>query len=93
VFLCIALAILQVLDLHSTLLAMRAGRSETNPLILWLIGHAGSTPAVIALKVAALGVLVGYYRIVRHFRRILWPSISLIPVCAAYITVVLNNYS
>jgi hypothetical protein len=92
-FLCIVLAVLQVLDLHSTLLAMQAGRSETNPLILWLIGQVGSTPAVVAFKATAVGVLVGYYLVVSRFRRMLWPSISLIPICAAYITVVLNNYS
>jgi hypothetical protein len=92
-FLCTVLALLQILDLHSTLLAMQAGRSEANPVIFWLIGHIGAMPAVAAFKAAALGVLVGYYLVVSRFRRMLWPSISLIPVCAAYVAVVLNNYS
>jgi hypothetical protein len=92
-FICIVLAFLQMLDLHSTLLAMQAGRSEANPLIFWLIGYFGSMPAMVACKAVALGVLVGYYLVVSRFRRMLWPSISLIPVCAAYVAVVLNNYS
>jgi hypothetical protein len=92
-FLCIVLALLQVLDLHSTLRAADAGRSETNPLILWAVAHVGFTPAVIAFKAAALAVIGGYYLVVSHFNRLLLPSMSLIPVCAAYIAVVLNNYS
>lgn len=92
-FLCIALVLLQVLDLHSSLQAESAGRSETNRLILWGIAHLGFAPAVIAFKAAALALIGGYYLIVRSFNRMLWQSISLIPVCAAYIAVVFNNYS
>lgn len=87
------LGALQALDLHSTLLAMRAGRFETNPLIIWLIGQLGAITALVVFKTAALGVLVGYYLVVRSFRRSLWPSVWLIPTCAVYVTAVLNNYS
>jgi hypothetical protein len=92
-FLCIALALLQVMDLHSSLLAAEAGRSELNPVILWLIAHVGFGPGVFTFKAVVLIVLGLYYRVVSGFDRMLWPSISLIPVCAAYIAVVLNNYS
>lgn len=92
-FMCILLALLQVLDLHSSLHAAGEGRSETNPLILWLVAHVGFSPAVVAFKTAALAVLAAYYHVVSGFNRMLWPSISLIPVCAAYVAVVLNNYS
>lgn len=92
-FLCVALAFLQVLDLHSSLRAAEAGRTETNPIILWAIAHIGFGPSVFAFKTAALLILALYYRVVSGFNRLLWPAISLIPVCAAYIAVVLNNYS
>ncbi|WP_371765557.1 DUF5658 family protein [Massilia sp.] len=92
-FLCIALAVLQVMDLHSSLRAAQSGRSELNPVILWLIAHVGFGPGVFAFKAVVLIVLGLYYRVVSGFNRMLWPSISLIPVCAAYIAVVLNNYS
>lgn len=92
-FLCIALAVLQVMDLHSSIKAAAAGRSELNPVILWLIAHVGFGPGVFAFKSVVLVVVAMYYRVVSRFDRMLWPSISLIPVCAAYIAVVLNNYS
>jgi len=92
-FLCAALALLQVLDLHSSLHAAEAGRYETNPVILWVIAHVGFGPGVFAFKAFALFILALYYRVVSGFDRMLWPAISLIPVCAAYIAVVLNNYS
>jgi hypothetical protein len=92
-FLCVALAFLQVLDLHSSLRAADTGRSETNPMILWAIAHIGFGPGVFVFKASALLILALYYRVVSGFDRMLWPSISLIPVCAAYIAVVLNNYS
>lgn len=92
-FLCVALAFLQVLDLHSSLRAAESGRTETNPVILWAIAHIGFGPGVLTFKAAALLILAVYYRVVSGFDRMLWPAISLIPVCAAYIAVVLNNYS
>lgn len=92
-FLCTVLVVLQVFDLHSSLRAAEAGRSETNPLILWLIGHLGFVSAVVTFKAFAAAVVGGYYLVVSTFERMLWPSISLIPVCAVYITVVVNNYS
>jgi hypothetical protein len=92
-FLCVALALLQVLDLHSSLRAAATGRSETNPMILWAIAHIGFKPGVFAFKASAIVILAVYYRVVSSFDRMLWPSISLMPVCAAYAAVVLNNYS
>jgi len=57
------------------------------------IAHIGFGPGVFVFKASALLILALYYRVVSGFDRMLWPSISLIPVCAAYIAVVLNNYS
>jgi hypothetical protein len=91
--LCIVLVLLQILDLHSTMRAYAAGRSETNPLILWLTGHLGLAPAVVLFKMCAATVIAGYYLVVSNFERTLWPSVSLIPVCAVYVTVIVNNYS
>jgi hypothetical protein len=92
-FLCIVLALLQLLDLHSTLRAASAGRTEANPIILSLIDWLGFVPAVFLFKAGAVAVVGGYYAVVSQFHRMFWPSISLIPVCAAYLTVVFNNYS
>lgn len=92
-FLCVVLAVLQILDLHSTLLAARLGRDELNPSILWLVSHLGFMPAVVAFKAMAVALITFYYLVVSTFKRMLWPAISLVPVCAAYVTVVINNYS
>jgi hypothetical protein len=85
--------LLQVLDLHSTLRAAGAGRSETNPMILWMTSHVGFTAAVTACKAAALAIIGSYYAAVSNFNRMRWPAITLIPVCVIYLAVVLNNYS
>jgi hypothetical protein len=90
--LCAALALLQVLDLHSTHLAAQAGRSETNPFILALAANVGFMPAVAAFKAGSIAVIGAYYLVIRTFKRTFWPAVSLIPVCAAYVTVVFNNY-
>jgi len=91
--LCLLLALLQVFDLHSTFHAAHNGRSETNPVLLWVISRIGFTPAMIVSKAAALFVIGVYYGVVSRFGRMLWPSISLVPVCGVYIAIVLNNYS
>lgn len=90
--LCIALAFLQLLDLHSSLHAAKMGRGETNPLILWAIGRIGFTHAIVAFKAASLAVLGIYYRVVRRFEQLLLPTLTLLPVCSAYVGVVLHNY-
>jgi hypothetical protein len=91
--LCLALVALQAFDLHSTLRAAAAGRSETNPLILWASAHLGFVPAVVALKTLAIAVIALYYLVVGRFQRTGLPAMSLVPVCAVYIAVVVNNYS
>lgn len=93
VYLCLVLAVLQLFDLHSTLRAAGGGRSETNPFVLLAIARFGFTPAVILFKVVALAIIGAYYRVVSRFDRTLWPSVSLLPVCATYLAIVLNNYS
>jgi hypothetical protein len=64
-----------------------------NPVMLWTMAYVGFVAAVIAFKAAALAILGAYYLVVSQFNRILLPSMSLVPVCAAYIAIVLNNYS
>ena len=90
--LCLLLALLQVLDLHSTLRAAHEGRTETNPALLWVIARVGFTLALFISKMAAFAITGAYYVVVSSFSRTLWLSISLVPVCVAYIAIVLNNY-
>jgi hypothetical protein len=91
--LCILLAILQLADLHSSLLAASLGRTETNPAIVWLIAKVGFVPAVLCFKAGALLLLWIYFRAVSGFERVTLPVITMAPVCAAYFLVVVNNYS
>lgn len=89
----VTLAVLQVLDFHSTLLAMREGRSETNPLILSVAGHIGLLPAVSVFKIAALFLTVAYFYYARDKKRGFFMSIPLYSVIFIYAITVLNNYS
>lgn len=91
--LCCLLALLQLLDLHSSLRAAGRGRIETNPAVVWGICHFGLTWALIAFKATALAIICAYHTIVGSFDRVLWPSIALLVVCAIYGVVVINNYS
>ena len=91
--LCLFLALLQILDLHSSLRAANAGRAETNPVILWAMPFVGFAPAVIVCKVTALAIIGAYHRVMSRANRKLQPVIVLAPVCAAYTVIVLNNYS
>ena len=87
------IAMLQVLDWHSTFRALGQGREELNPAILWLAGYLGMAAAVIATKLVALVITAGYYRVSApyHARNVLLMPLSL--VALAYLVVVLNNYS
>lgn len=89
----VALAVLQVLDFHSTLLALRDGRSETNPLILSVAGYIGVIPAVSVFKIAALFLTAGYFYYARYKKRGFFMSIPLYVVIFIYAITVLNNYS
>jgi hypothetical protein len=89
----LALAILQVLDFHSTVLAMQQGRDETNPLILSVAVHIGLLPAVSVFKIAALLLTVAYFYYAKGKRRGLFMSIPLYSVIFIYAVTVLNNYS
>lgn len=87
------IAILQVLDWHSTFRALGQGREELNPAILWLAVHLGMAGAVTVVKLIALAITAGYFRLSTpyHARNRLLVPLTL--VALAYLVVVLNNYS
>lgn len=89
----LTLAILQVLDFHSTVLAMQQGRSETNPLILSVAGQIGLLPAVSVFKIVALLLTVAYFYYAKDKKRGFFIFIPLYSVICIYAVTVLNNYS
>lgn len=93
VVVCVVLALLQFLDLHSSLRAAAAGRSETNPLILWVIGYVGFTSAVVLFKCVALGLILVSYRVCLTLPHLSMPLTLLVSLCGVQSVVVLNNYS
>lgn len=88
-----AVAVLQILDGHSTYLAIAQGRAEMNPLILWLASTVGLLLAVGIAKALALVITGFYFKVSQPYlskKRLLVP---LACVVAAYTVVVINNYS
>lgn len=89
----VLLGALQLLDLHSTLLALTAGHSETNLLILKLSHSIGIHFAVIFYKAIALGIIFLYFKFSQHVKTKRYVAIPLAILIAVYAAVVLNNYS
>lgn len=89
----VASVLMQLLDWHSTFLALSQGRSELNPLILWVSQYVGVRWAVSGLKLVALPLTAAYY--FDAVRKSIWilPSIFLAVTVVVYLPVVINNYS
>lgn len=58
---------LQVLDATITLVGLRHGLVEGNPIVASLIHAIGAVPALVAVKCAALVALLALYRLGRHW--------------------------
>lgn len=78
----------QVLDTHSTLLALDAGRTERNPLMTWV---AQNPTALIGVKTAAtVGFVFATQKLAkRHRRAAIWANLA---VNAAVLAVAYRNY-
>lgn len=61
-FLLAGLLVLQLLDGYSTVVALRQGNKEKNPLLIWLMAKIGVIPALAITKIICFGfyVYVGY---------------------------------
>lgn len=82
----------QLADWHSTFSALDAGRSETNPFILWLAGHVGVKSAVTIFKCVALP-LTGVYFLQARRSLSSAHTVFLAATVLFYLPVVINNYS
>ena len=76
------LILLQILDAITTLLVLKKGGRETNPLMLALFGLIGPVPALFATKalIVALVILVPL------------PDLLMFALIAFYVWVLLNNW-
>ena len=79
-----ALIVLQVLDGITTVIALRKGGSEENPIMKKLFGAAGVIPGTLAAKLFFAGLLW-------HFRNEVDDAGPLIAVALLYLFVVANN--
>ena len=88
----IAIAILQLLDWHSTFRALGKGAGEANPYILSLAKIVGLMPAVSLFKIIALLLTALYFSASRkhQFKKVL--SVPLGIIAFFYSIVVYNNY-
>lgn len=91
--LCLVLAVLQILDLHSSLHAAASGRTESNPLIRWTMSQIGFVPALVVFKLVALVCVGAYYMASRKLRWGWRSSRLLLVISLVYLAIVLNNYS
>ncbi|MCC7005701.1 MAG: hypothetical protein IT497_03520 [Ottowia sp.] len=93
-FLFLSLAVLQLLDMHSTLAAPQ-GRAEQNNFIAWLANNLGMELAVFLIKMLDLMVIGLFYGVWKKshgiFNKQFFVCLSLI--VAAYVLVVTSNYS
>jgi hypothetical protein len=53
-----AVALLQILDVITTIRAFKRGAKEANKIMAWLMGKIGVVPALIATKTAFIAVLL-----------------------------------
>jgi hypothetical protein len=82
-------ALVQVLDIHSTLQLVRVGGGEGNPMLQGLVQHEG---AFIAAKAAvAAGSIYAASRIAKHNK--VGAIITLVGIDAVYAVVAAHNYS
>jgi hypothetical protein len=82
-------AVVQALDVHSTLQLVRVGGGEGNPMLQGLVQHEG---AFMAAKAAvAAGTIYAASRIAKHNK--LGAIITLVGIDAAYAVVASHNYS
>ena len=89
-WLLIALAVLQVLDLVTTLVGLRLGAAEANPVARGLLGL--GTGAFVALKIALAGLVVAFIPMMEEERRPLRAatSVSAVAVAGFAVVVALN---
>lgn len=79
------LLVLQVLDIISTVLALRRpGVVEANPLLAPLFKRFGALPVLLVVKSAVCALLWQY--------RADLPLWLLLPLCAGYAYIVINNF-
>ena len=89
------LALLQVLDLHSTLVGVYLGGghlSESNPTVLWLAHWTGFIGAIVLVKLAcAVIIFLAYLRLAKGGR---WSPmrLSLYMATIFYTAIVFKNY-
>lgn len=87
------LAVLQMLDWHSTFAAIDAGRGEQNRMILSLAQIVGLKTAVSIFKACALGTVFVYARAALKRPYALGVVFMLPLLLFIYLAVVLSNYS
>jgi DNA-binding LytR/AlgR family response regulator len=87
-----AILLLQVLDMHSTLIALHK-RAETNQLILQIATAVGLPFAVVVVKLLATVSISLLIRVWSRSRGMDAPvAVALVVMCLAYGTTVIHNY-
>lgn len=89
----VILACLQLLDWHSTVLAIADGRQEQNPLILGLANAVGLISAVSIFKAVALLLTAIYFAFSKQYRKNALYKAVLYCVLIVYSITIINNYS
>ena len=79
-----ALVVLQVLDMYTTVRAMRHGHTEANKYVAWLMDKIGVIPAMLLPKILVMGFF-GFYLSE-------WPWFVLAGLVCFYVWVVQHNY-
>lgn len=78
-----AVCLLNIADIYTTMRILAAGGREVNPVMAWLMGALGTVPALIGIKVLALGVAYAYLAAA--------PMWSLAALLLVYVAVLTNN--
>lgn len=82
--------VINILDCVTTIRALKNGATEANPMMKKAMTIIGVIPALVIMKIIALGVVAAAYVFVPLVRD--WMPIIVVLLCVAYTAVVLNNY-
>lgn len=82
--------IVNILDCVTTVRALQAGGTEANPVMKKVMDLIGVIPALVIMKIIALGVVAAAYVFVPPVRA--WMPVIIGLFSLAYAAVVFNNY-
>jgi len=87
IILLILFAVLQIADGVTTITALKSGRSEGNPILLWAMNRVKIIPALVVFKLAYMGLVGGLV----YYYPSVYLDVAIGVLCGIYCWVIYNN--